>query len=416
MAGDDDNAGVGADVVQDGPEFTAEEQAAFHAMQGGESAEVVSVDTGAGGAAVDPAAGTAAAADADAAAAADASVEPADPDEDEDEPAAAAGTKPDAGQPDKRPPRRVPYKRFERAEAERVRLEKLVQQQQVEQARINERMAIINEALTPKQQAAKTAQQQAEEDDPEPELEADGTPKDIFQHNAWLRRQFVRQDATIRSMQEGSQRQSAAQTEYETVKQTFADDAQAFTAEEPNFPEAYTFLLATRFAELAAYHFGKDATDQATKFTSQELARIRQDIAAEERTLVTSAIKAGRSPARAVFAMAKARRYAPSAKPTATPGAGAAAAAAVASNGAAAPAVARPANGAARPAAAAAPSVREEIDRIKNGSEAALSLAGGGATPALALTPKVLADMPEDQFAALLDRLSEDDLRRAMGG
>ncbi len=179
------------------------------------------------------------------------------------------------------------------------------------------------------------------------------------------------------------------------------EDAQRLAQSEPNFIPAYTYLMQVRTAQLANYHFGKDLTDPATlPLTATEVNKIKAEVAREEKALVGNAIKAGRSPAQAVFAMAKMTGFRPDAPKAAatTNGAG---------NGAAKP------NGA---AAAPAPTVRSEIERIKSAQDASLSLSHGGATTTPVLDARKLADMPQDQFDTMLETMSRGDLRRLMGG
>jgi hypothetical protein len=253
-----------------------------------------------------------------------------------------------------------------------------------DQARLDERLRLINEALTPQPQ-------EPTDEDPEPDPETD-----IFAHNAWLKRQLVQTqqafDERIGQMETTRQTETSEQQ----LASTYMEDAQRFAAAEPNFGPAYSHLMQVRTAQLALYHFGKDLTDEQnpTQLTPQEFTKIKSEIAREERALVSQALKTGRSPAQAVYTMARQTGYRPQA-PQKAP----------AANGQA-PAKVAP----------AAPSVRSEIDRIKNAQDASLSLSHGGGTPAPVLDIKKLADMPQDQFSELLENVSRGDLMRIMGG
>lgn len=306
-------------------------------------------------------------------------------------------------------PRRVSYSKFEREVSAREKIIADLRKTDTERAesmsRLDERMRIINEALTPQEKAKQ------EEEDPEPNHE-----EDIFAHAAWMKREMVRRaersESAIKELLEGRQ-QEHAQT---AVQRAYEDDAAAFVAREPNFAPAYQFLMANRISELAVYFFGKDMTADGATLTPQEVNRIRQEIQSDENRLVANAIRGGKSPAELIFSMAKARGYRP-VSPAAANGANGADKAA---NGKAAPGslaeAAAATDGGAKPANGANGSVKEEIERVRKGSESALSLSQGGGAPTMTLTPEKLANMPQAEFDALMDQLSPAQQRQAMGG
>lgn len=327
----------------------------------------------------------------------------ADDDDDEVEPAPLAdGTK---------PPKRVSYNKYRRLE-ESLKAEKAEKEAEREkgvkaaenQARLDERLRLINEALQP---PAGAAQQQDEDPEPDPET-------DIFGHNAWLKRQLVKTNETIAQIQTGRQ----AETTEQQLASSYMDDAQRFSQSEPNFGPAYNYLMQVRMAQLANYHFGKDLTDPATPpLTVQEIAKIRSEVAREEKALVGNALKAGKSPAAAVYAMARMTGYRPQAPAAATGAAPANGGAQPATINGAAPAPTAAANGTV-PAVngASKPTVKAQIDAIKNGQEASLSLSHGGGAPAPALNAEKLANMPEEEFGALLENMTRAQLKQIMGG
>jgi hypothetical protein len=394
MANEGANAVIQDDQTADAPDdgFTPEERAQFQEMQ----------TTTSGPAPVDPVPATPEPAPVAAAPA----VAPAAADDDDDEPAPA----PIPGAPpvpaDQQHPRRVSWSKYSR-ETDELRkkveaAEGTIAQQRVNQAKLDERLAIINEALTaPPQQAAQPA-----DDDPEPDPN-----EDIFGHNAWLKRQLVRTNQRMEEFTTAQEQRQQASDENTNLNNSYLQDANTFAAKEPNFVPAYQFLMESRVNELAHYFFGKDLTEQGAHLTPQEVKRITDEITAEERALVQNAVKGGRSPAQEVFKMARMRGFRPPAPAAQAP------AAAPATNGAAAPA-ARPTASAAPPAAAApaAPSVTAELARIRNGQDAALSLSQGGGAPAVTLDAARLANMPDDEFNALLDSMSESQRRAIMGG
>jgi hypothetical protein len=128
-------------------------------------------------------------------------------------------------------------------------------------------------------------------------------------------------------------------------------------------------------------------------------ARIPPDIAdmlrQEERDLYKSAFDGQRDPAADIFRMAQLRGYRP---PAPAPKAGNGA-----QPGAAPAAQARP--GTPLGAPAAAPTATDIVASIQRGQQAAQSLSNVSGNAGIELTPQMLADMPEEQFAALYHEL-----------
>lgn len=404
-------AGNGADFG-----LTAEEQAAYESMRSepppsgdpGHTPEASSEPAPAAPA-VEPAAAEAKPTTAPSGTAASAPAPEAD-EEDEIDPAApvqADGTK---------LPKRVSYNKYRRVEDEAKKTKADLDTARAQnaksaetQARLDERLRLINEALKP----AEAAQV---DEDPEPDPE-----KDIFGHNAWLKRQLVKERETTNDRFNRIESERQAATADNEIASTYVADAQHLAATEPNFLPAYQYLMSVRIQQLANYHFGKDLTDPAAApLTGPELAKIKSEVGREERQLVSQAIKSGKSPAAAVYAMARMTGFRPAA-PGAAPVAATAPAAGNGAGTGSAPAVAA-AVAAATPAAgngaapAAKPSVRQEIAAIKAGQEAALSLSAGGGAPAPILNAEKLANMPEEEFGALLDKMSRGELQRVMEG
>lgn len=378
----------------------------------------------AGGAAGKPVAGKGAQADA----AADAAGADAGGDEDDegDDAGAAAGAEGAAagqqGQGGKARKRRVPLRRYERDISSRdqqiAELNKRLAESDLRGARFEERMAILNEALGAG--AQRPGQQQGQQDDPEPDPE-----QDVFGWIQWSRRRHAALEETIDSMRG----ESAQQQNNNSLAATYETDAQAFTAKNQDFPQAYNFLLQSRFAEWAQILYGIDVFDPGATMSAEQATQIKDRISGEERNLVAGALKTKRSPAAQIYQLAKARGYR---KPDAAAAAAAGTAGAGAQNGAGgaqqrqqpqngqAANQRQGANGQADAAGAGGEgggNVREEIERVQRGAAAAdsLSNASGGA-PAIALTPQQLADMPQDEFDALMDRLPPEQARRLMGG
>lgn len=352
---------------------------------------------------------------ADDAAAAAATGAAADDDDEGDEPAAGvAAAAAGADGADGRKPRRVSYSKYDR-ETKELKAErdaanaKLAEKDQM-QARLDERLRIINEALTTppagaEDQAKKTPPLPKAEDDLEPDMEAD-----IFAWNQWNRRETLRLQQEVRDgKQQTVQDQQSQQQERET-NTAYMDDAESYATNEPNFVPAYQFLMASRMAELAVHYFGKDLSVEGQKLTRPEYNKISHTIVNEEKQIVQGALKAGRSPAAQLFAIAKSRGFRPPA----------AAAAPAKTNGAAANGAAKPAGDAAAAPGAlgteSKPSVVDEIARMRNGQDAAFSLSGGGGAPPAAIDAAKLANMPQDEFEEMMENMSPAQIKKLMGG
>lgn len=321
---------------------------------------------------------------------------PAEADDDDDDDTGHDATKQPAN--GERQQKRVGYAKYQRLETEaaatRAKLEAALAdnvKRAESQARLDERLKLINEALT----TPAAGPQAPVDDDPRPDPEAD-----IFGFVSWQERQMAKLNGTITELRSGRE----AEVGEQQLASTYVDDAQRFSQTEPNFGPAYQHLMEVRLLQLANYHYGKDLTDpNCPPLTSVEQTRIKGEVAREEKALVARALKEGKSPAAAVYAMARMTGY----RPNATGPAGQTLASAAAKPAALAPPAA---------AAPAKPSVKAEIDRIKAGQDAALSLSSGGGVPAGSLTPEKLANMPDEEFGALVDQMSRGDFARIMGG
>lgn len=381
-------------VADDG--FTDEERAQFAAMERGEAAPA---ETG------KPAEG----ASADGADGAKPGEKAAGAEEDEDDDADPADAAAADGKPgeQQRTPKRVNYGKFARMAERAKTAEEKARDEAEKRIRLEERLTLINEALTPKQveEDAKAAKE-----DPEPDPD-----KDVFGWIAWSRRDRARMQARLDEL---SQTNVSTREERE-VQETYVTDVRSFAQKEPNFGPAYQFLMQSRVLELAAYNYDLDLTreEDAAKLTPEMIKHIQSEISAEERGLVENALKARKSPAAAIFRMARMRGFRP-----ATPGAknGAAGDAAAANGdasgkGKAPGALDAGADGGAK--GGAAPSVKEEIDRLKRGS-AEPSLSSGGGAPRRTGLPSAteLINMSTEDFGALLESLSESQQAQLLGG
>lgn len=318
-------------------------------------------------------------------------VEGADDEDDDEGDAAPVAGAPPAGAAAEKPKKRVSFGKFKRTEDELTATKAERDQLRSTQARLDERLKIINEAIGIGPDGQPKPQVEAKAEDVEPDAEAD-----VFGWIAWKKRDDVRRDERFAAAEQSRQEQTA-ETELSTA---YVDDARQFAQSEPTFGPAYNFLMNSRVAELAVSSFGK--TDLAS-ITPKEMADIKRTISAEERSLVKIAMDRQSSPAELIYRMSVARGFRPAA-----PAAGASAA-----NGKG-PAP----TGLAAEAAAAVNgkgSVKDEIDRIKAGTEASKSLSSGGGAPASPLTAEKLASMPESEFNEMMETLSPEKLKEMFG-
>ena len=383
-----------ADPVDDGFD-TPEERAAFEEMR--QATPDPGADAGGAPPPEDASAGDAPPAGGAAPPAAGDAPGPDDEEEDEGEevPAIGADGKPAVGadgKPAHRPKKRVTLNKYLKVEERAKAAEEKLAAGAAREARLDERLKIINEAIAPRPETAKTAA----EADPEPDKEAD-----LFGWLDWKGRQDTKRDKELSDLR--AERQ--AEVEERNLATAYEEDATAFVREEPNFGPAYQFLMNNRVFELAQYYFNKDLSEPGMKVTVDEIRKIQATISAEERELVKQAIANDQRPAERMYKLAKARGY----RPQAPAADGAAAAPANGKNGKAA---AIPGSLAESPGVI---SVTDEIARIKAGTEASKSLSGGGGAPASPLTAKQLADMPQEEFDHMMETLPAEKLRELMG-
>lgn len=299
-------------------------------------------------------------------------------------------------------PKRVNYNKYARTQAELETTRAELAKVRESSTRVDERLRILNEALTA---TPPTQQQQSDEDaDPAPDPEAD-----IFGYVRWQGRQMERLTERLQGYDERD-RQANAERELSTWYQ---GEAASFAQREQSFPLAYVYLIQNRLRELEA----GGVTDQ------RERDRI---VLSEERSVVEAAKKAGRSPAESIFALARGRGFDPekavaeyrarqngsAQQPAAQPGAAPAA-----------PGTPLGGTPNQNPGSGAQPggqqqqqpSVTAEIERIKTAMPAATSLSSGGGVPADQLTAQMLADMSDTEFSAVVSRMSKSRAQELFG-
>jgi hypothetical protein len=297
----------------------------------------------------------------------------------------------------------------------------LAEQERINNAKLAERLAILNEALTappPPTPEERAAMQQREiaanpmlEETIDPAADAIGALAQIQRRQDWLANTTAQQQEATREVLDDQQmisdyqRDTTAFSRTEAGKHFFGADG------------AYQFLKNSRLVDLAISLFDKDPTDPDAQFTPQEVQKLISDFNAEERWVVSNAQKAGKSPAAAIMKLARGRGWKP-------PQAGAAPAPAPAPAPTAPRAAAPAQRTQAAPAAPAVPAARApgQLDAVAQlQAEAAAAAAsrslsdGGGAPPGQPLTMERLVKMNDAEFAAYIDNLPKDRLDAIMG-
>jgi hypothetical protein len=264
--------------------------------------------------------------------------------------------------------RSVPHAALHKERERRKAVEAEYAKARESQARLDERLAILNEALKPKEEP-KAPPNPLEEPDIDPNEDPLGALA-----QAQKRVNFMR-DQQARSMEESRAHSEARQT-FARVQADYRADAARLMAVDPAFKDAYAFLVNMRHAEYEAL----GVTD-----VNERNAAIARD----EADIVINAIKAGRPPAEAVYAIAKARGF----KPVAP---------------------AAPAAGGMRPTASATQATAK-LQQIREGQAASQTLSHAGGSPDVTLTAESLVAMSEDEFSVLFDKLSKEQQRELLG-
>jgi hypothetical protein len=299
-------------------------------------------------------------------------------------------------------PRRVSFRKYQAEQEARTALERQLQERAVTQARIEERLSILTQAMA----EPAPGQQQ-----PDPANERPDPAQDIFAYVNWQERQLQEVADKVRGYEQQIQTGQAEMNE----ERQYINALNSHAGADPNFMQSYNFLLRSRAAELMAPHYPNATYEQLMQ--AQIPDRIGQILVEEERDLYKNAFAGNRNPAADIVRMAQLRGWRAPVAPTAANGA---AAAPGGSNGAAAPQpapaapaarpgtpmVAAPAQPAApQPTNGAAPTATDLVEQIRRGQAAATSLSNGSGSAGGELTPQVLADMPQEQFEAIVNDL-----------
>lgn len=272
----------------------------------------------------------------------------------------------------------VPHAVFHRNNERRKAAEAETVKERTAREKIEQQNTILSQRFTELLEASKSVPQQ--EDRPaitapgeEPDPEAD--PYGWINWRAQKDRYDSHQQETQRTQQ--TEQQLAVQH----VLQTAARGVQEFTATTPDYQTARLFVWNQRGPELMELGYSQE----------QAIAMLEQD----ELRIADGALRSGKNPAEVMYKLAKIRGYIP---PTGDDPA--------ATNGTTPP---RGADGKFQAAAA-------EMDKREATKAAAKSLGGsGGPADTGEITPQVVADMSNEEFAAFKKKYGEKAMQKAFG-
>jgi hypothetical protein len=286
-------------------------------------------------------------------------------------------------------PKRVTYNKYRQAQERIAELEAENRARAEREVVLDERLRLINEALT----EDNAAQVVDEDPAPDPMLDA-------YAYMEWQTRQRERDRAEFDQYKQ----QQNVQQEQQQLAAICANDVQNFSQRQPLYPVAYRYLMEHRFRELRTNH----------PELSDEQRRVM--LGQEEAHLAQTAVAAGLSPSHRIWELARGRGFdswlaqqqngngaAPAYAPAAyTPPA-------YATNG-----------GAYAPAApSGGQSAVQQVEAINRGQQAARSLSNAGGASINAFSARDLATMTDDEFAAVFNRLqvsgNKAKLRELMG-
>ena len=234
-------------------------------------------------------------------------------------------------------------------------------------ARVDERLKLLTDVVSQPETPPPPAAAEAPEAPIDPE-------QDIFGAYKQQQKRLEQLTATLESLQSGQaemRQQTAEERQTAAMVSTYRQDAAAFGQKQPDFTQAYNFLLAKRGAQLKALGYGDD--------------EVRTSLYNEEMNLAQRALAMRQSPSAQIYALAESMGYQRAAAPAAS---APAAPAAVPSAPAAAP----------TPAA----SVTAEIDRIRAGQASSRSLSTGGGAAGEEMSLEALSNMPMPEFARFM--------------
>lgn len=260
-----------------------------------------------------------------------------------------------SGRPRDAQGRYVPHAAMHQERERRKAAEAKAHALEIQMAKAEERLQLLND-LAYGPQGQQQQQPQARRDP-----DADVDPEtDIFE--------------AVRRLQKQTAKQKQAETNVQ-LNRAYQQDALRFKEKHPDLVEAYQHLAASRDRELAIMGM----TDAAQR---------KAQVLAEEQSLVLRALQAGESPTKILYDLAVSKGWSP--------------------HGAGAQHVWVPDSRAV-----------EHVQNLQRGQAASASLTGAGGSAGAGLTVAQIANMPDDQFERLINKmggLGDDRVKRAFGG
>jgi hypothetical protein len=287
-------------------------------------------------------------------------------------------------------PKRVTYNKYRQAQERIAQLETENRARAEREVVLDERLRLINEALTEDNTA------QVVDEDPAPD-----PMQDAYAYMEWQTRQRERDRSEFDQYR---QQQNEAQHQQQLAA-ICANDVQNFSRQQPLYPVAYRYLMEHRFRELQVNH--------------PELSHEQRQLVLkqEELGLAQTSVASGLSPSHRIWELARGRGFDSwLAQQQANGGNGAASTYAPSPAPTYAPSVS---NGYAPPVPNGGPSAVQQIEAINRGQQAARSLSNAGGASINAFSARDLATMTDDEFAAVFNRLQASGnkarLRELMG-
>jgi hypothetical protein len=275
-------------------------------------------------------------------------------------------------------PQRVSYNRYREAQERIAQLESENRARAEREVVLDERLRLINEALTEDNTA------QVVDEDPAP-----NPMEDAYAYMEWQTRQRERDRAEF----DQYRLQHQAERENQQLAAICANDVQNFSRQQPLYPVAYRYLMEHRFRELQVNH--PELSDEQRRVV----------LGQEEAHLAQTAVASGLSPSHRIWELARGRGFD---SWLAHQQNGNGAAPAYAPAGYAPPAYATN-GGAYAPAAPSGGQSNDAVERVQaiarnQAASRSLSNAGGG-TSVQNLDARTLATMSPEEFEQVFNRL-----------
>lgn len=300
-------------------------------------------------------------------------------------------------------PQRVNYRKYKREMDRRSEAEKALAAERDKNARIDERLKLMIEAMNGQGQQQQRQDQQQQDGDEEDLGPMPDPNVDIFKFAEWQAKKNVQLERALNGVTTHVVGTRADQT----LERQYMGDIQAFAKTAPDFPQAYQHMMATRMVELALQQYDVDLTEEGSALTREQYDAISAQVVNEEKRLAAAAIRQGKSPAKVLYGMAKARGYRKAAAPAQDQ---------QQQNGQ--QQAAKPGNGATQNGAQSGQRrspVSEAVAAARKAAETNKSLSDAGGAPETNLTAQQVVSMNDEDFARFMATASPERIREVLG-